>query len=207
VILAWHFVRGDRTLRDGRPLVVGEWLEHTGPLVLRKSGLHACVRAMDALMYAPGPVACRVECDGETLRDADKLVCRRRRAIWAVDATDTLRVFARRCALDVIHLWDAPEVVRRYLYGDESARASAEDAASRKVIGDAAMATAAGAAWAAAAENEALTSDCERAKEVAWWAAQAMRCISHVAGDCIRDQQNSTLETLLLALAPKEPTP
>ena len=37
MITAWHFVRTTESgpvLRDGRPVVVGEWSDHDGPLVL-----------------------------------------------------------------------------------------------------------------------------------------------------------------------------
>ena len=98
---AWHFVRQSDTgpvLRDGRPVVVGEWLEHTGPLELCKTGLHASEDILDAIGYAPGPVVCRVECEGATLRDADKLVCTRRRVEWMIDAESVLRLWACDCA-------------------------------------------------------------------------------------------------------------
>ena len=125
----WHFV-GD-TLRDGSPIPPdGEWLVHTGSVEICASGLHASLDPFDALKYAPGPILCRVELDDIVDRHDDKVVCRRRRIIERHDITDTLRLFARRCALDVIHLWDAPDVVRTYLEtGDETVRVAARDAA------------------------------------------------------------------------------
>ena len=156
MIEAWHFVCDDRKLRDGTPLEIGKRLVHDGPLVLCQSGYHASEKILDALQYAPGSVACRVQCDGDILRDTDKLVCRERTAIWALDATAVLRAFTRRCALDVIHLWDAPQVVRDYLTtGDESLRAAARAAAwaaardaARADARDAASAAASADAWA-----------------------------------------------------------
>jgi hypothetical protein len=51
--LAWHFLAdrdGRPVLRDGSSLVMGgETYRHTGPLVLCDSGLHASIRAIDAL--------------------------------------------------------------------------------------------------------------------------------------------------------------
>ena len=88
------------------------------------------------------------------------------------DATEPLRSFARQCALDVIHLWDAPAVVRQYLEtGDESlrdaaryaARAAAWDAAR-----DAAWDAARDAAWAAAWDAARAA-----AWDAAWDAARA----------------------------------
>ena len=137
MIRAWHFV-GD-TLRDGRPVPQdGVWLEHDGPLVICQSGLHASLDPFDALQYAPGPILCLVECDGDIHHQRDKLVCRRRRIVARRDATEGLRYFARMQALSVIHLWDAPDVVLDYLMtGDEAIRAAASAAARA-------------AAWAAA---------------------------------------------------------
>jgi hypothetical protein len=136
-VLAWHFV-GD-TLRDDRPIPAdGEWLEHEGPMILCESGLHASVDPFDALQFAPGGVLCRVECDGDMQHGSDKLIARRRRIVMRKDVTDLLRLFARRQALSVGHLWDMPAIVQQYLKtGAEELRSAAKDVASS-------------AAWAAA---------------------------------------------------------
>src|SRR5574343_375571 len=128
IIRTYHFV-SDK-LRDGRPVPPdGEWLVHDGKLVMCKSGLHASRHPFDALAYAPGPVLCLVDCDEIEAEENDKLVCRRRRIVARFDATTMLRAFARQCALDVIHLWNAPQVVRDYLTtGDESLRDAAGNA-------------------------------------------------------------------------------
>lgn len=127
--MAWHFV-GD-TLRDGRPIPPdGEWLTHDGEIVICSSGLHASPCLIDALAYAPGDTLCLVECEDVRDRHSDKLVCARRRIAWRIDATDLLRRFARKFALDVLHLWDAPAVVREYLEtGREDIRGDARAAA------------------------------------------------------------------------------
>ena len=161
--LAWHFV--GETLLDGRPVPPdGEWLEHDGPLVMCESGLHASIDPFDALLYAPGATLCRVELDGERVTGGDKTVARRRRILARVDLTADLWTFARQCALDVIHLWDAPDVVRRYLEtGDELLRAAAWDAA---------WAAAKAAAWDAA-KAAAWDAARDAAKAAAWDAAKA----------------------------------
>lgn len=150
---AYHFV--GETLRDGRPVPPdGEWLKHAGPLVMCESGLHASTHPFDALNYASGATLCLVEVDGEILRDTDKLVARRRRIIKRTDATELLRRFAREQALNVIHLWHAPALVRQYLEtGDETLRDAARDAAraaARDAARDAARVAARVAAVAAA---------------------------------------------------------
>lgn len=130
IIQAWHFV-GD-TLRDGRPIPPdGEWLIHDGPVIPCKSGLHASERIIDALKYAPGAVVCRVDLRGDILpHGGDKLATRERRILWRIDASEILRTFARRCALDMVHFWYAPDVVRRWLEtGDEKLRSAAWSAA------------------------------------------------------------------------------
>jgi hypothetical protein len=141
----WFF--GD-TLRDGGPIPAnGEWLEYSGKLILCKSGLHASECPFSALKYAPGPNMAMVDIDGEIVRGDDKLCASRRRIIARFDASDFLWEFARKQALSVIHLWDAPQIVREYLEtGDESAMAAARDAAmdaawdaARDAASDAAM--------------------------------------------------------------------
>ena len=94
--------------------------------MLCESGLHASVKPLDALKYAPGNTLCRVELAGEILEEADKCVAARRRIIWRFNAESLLREFARWCAIQVIDEWDAPDVVKRYLeIGDESLREEA----------------------------------------------------------------------------------
>jgi hypothetical protein len=160
MIRAWHFV--GKALRDGRPVPAdGEWLAHDGPLVLCESGLHFSVHPFDALTYAPGETLCLVECDGDVTQEGDKGVCRRRRIVARMDATELLRYFARMQALSVIHLWaDPPDVVLDYLMtGDEVLGAAASDAA---------MAAASAAAWAAA-----RAAAWAAANAAAWAAARA----------------------------------
>ena len=114
---------------------------------LCERGLHASLHPFDALQYAPGETLCLVELDGEILRGDDKVCARKRKIIARFDATDLLRDQARKSALSVIHLWDAPAVVREYLEtGDETKRAAAMAAAR-----DAASDTAWDAAYAARA--------------------------------------------------------
>ena len=174
-VLAWHFVGA--TLRDGRPIPAdGETLRHDGDLVLCETGLHASVRLINALSFAPGETLCRVRCEGRIIHDDDKLVCSERTILWRINATDLLREFARRCALDVVHLWDAPEIVLDYLRtGDETKRDAARDAA---------WAAAKDAAWAAA-------------RDAAWAAAWA------AAKDAAWDAQNTRLIGMVRAVMPE----
>jgi hypothetical protein len=128
---AYHFVGAE--LRDGRPVPPdGEWLVHEGPVELCASGLHFSRHPFDAMRWAPedGDTLCLVEVEDIVEEMANKGVCRRRLIVRRIDATELLRGFARWCALQVIHLWDAPDVVRRYLEtGDESLMAASRAAA------------------------------------------------------------------------------
>jgi hypothetical protein len=117
-------------------------------------------------------------------------LCRRRRILWRLEAGDLLRRFARECAADVLHLWDAPQVVKDYLKGgDESLRAAARDAA---------WAATWAAAWdaATAARDAARTRD---AASAAWHTARAdaaREAARDAAWDAAWDAQNTRLETL-----------
>ena len=85
----------------------------------------------------------------------DKFVGNRRRIFRSIDCERLLRQFARQCAMDVIDLRDAPQIVRDYLQsGDEHIRAAAWGAAW-------------GAAWDAARD-----AAWDAARDAAWGAAR-----------------------------------
>ena len=121
---AWHFLTADRHTGCGNILVkTGETQRVDPPAILCCNGLHASLKVLDALHYAPGPVVCRVEIGGQVTRGDDKLVATERTSLWMYNATDVLVRFARLCALDVAHLWGAPpEVVRCLRTGAGSKR-------------------------------------------------------------------------------------
>ena len=167
-MIGYHFT--DKTLRNGHPIPpIGEWLEHEGKIVPCESGLHASVHPYSALRYAPGAYLHIVELEGDLQghgNPVDKHVGRRRRILRTIDASDMLREFARWCALQVIHLWDAPEVVRDYLEtGDKNLSAAVRDAARA-------------AAWAAA-RDAARDSAMDSARDAAWDAAWAREVFQH----------------------------
>jgi len=175
-ILGWHFTETDRLAHgDDREIVVGQTLRHEGKLVPCESGLHLSVRAVDALKYAQGNICWRVRGSVERLSHGDpvdKWVCRERTALWRVDAEKLLRRFARSCALDVVHLWNPPKVVLRWLvYGKVRDQAAAR-AAARAVAGAAAWDAAQDAAWAAA-QAAARAAAQDAAQDAARAAARA----------------------------------
>ena len=177
--LAWHFLYPDSRLRTGEVAPPdGEWLKHDGPIVPCESGLHASEHAIDALRYAPHErevVLCRVELAGTIIEHGepvDKLVASERRILWRLDGETTdrvLREFARRSALQVLHLWYTRQAVRnRFGTGDEVFREVAWDAAGGAVW---AAVWAAEAAADAAAWNTAGVAADAAAWDAAWYAA------------------------------------
>ena len=176
-MLGWYFTQTEK-LRygDNRAIAVG--VTHTVDCepVLCEAGLHASRRLIDALKFAPGVILYRVRLGGKIIHGDDKSVATERTYIKRLDADKVLRAFARKCALDVVHLWDCPEVVREYLEtGDEKLRAAAGDAAR-----NAAWAAAGNAAWNAAGDA-AWAAAWNAAWNAAWAAAGA------AAGDAARD--------------------
>jgi len=196
---AWHFVRDNYTCGHGarRRVEPGQVRVHRGEIVPCSSGLHASVRAIDALGYAPGSIVCRVRCSGRIVHHGDKIVCSRREVLWVADAETELRSFARWCALQAIHLWDAPTVVRQYLEtGDEALRATAWSAL-RDAARDAAQGAARIAAWDAArsaARSAAWDASRATARAAAWSAARSAARTAH----------NAELERRLLTLGEGE---
>lgn len=180
----WYFAPKDRRLRfdDGRLIQAGTTHTVQPPIEPRKRGLHASRRAIDALQYAPSQVVCRVSLGGEIMHDGDKSCATERTYLSVIDAEDTLLAFARRCALDVIDLWGAPDIAREFLEtGDENIRAQVQKAAhfaaweaAWSAAGSTAQAAAWAAAWAAArpAREAALESAEEAARAAARQAAR-----------------------------------
>ena len=223
---AWHFLPEDRRLRWGSKEVVeaGRTYRAEGRLALCENGMHASVRAIDALGYAPGPIVCRVELLGEIIKDTDKAVARERHVLWMGDATLLLHEFALVCAEEALDATEARGLVvdprsrtalavkRRWLVGEvtdaELTAAQAAAWAAEAATRDAAWAAAASARDAARAAADA-TRDAAwaaawaaaRAAEDAAWAA-ARAAAQAAARDAAWAAQNVVLETMLESLAP-----
>jgi hypothetical protein len=220
-ILAWHFLPDDRKLRFApyTPVEPGQVLRVEGPLELCRRGLHASIRPLDALQYAPGSIVCRVEMGGDILHGDDKLCASERKTLWVADATNALHEFACLCA--------ERELLRRRRAGCEPdkrcwAAIEAKRAWLRGEIDDKALAAAADAAWAAARDAAARAAAWDAADAAAWaaadaawdaadaaWAAAdaadaAARAAARAAAwAAARAEQNAELERALGELAPK----
>ena len=136
-VRGWWFGTEDKRLGygDGRKIVIGKTHKVEGKIIPCERGLHLSVKPLDALRYASRLIIYKVVGSGTVIshgNPVDKYACSERTYIaGGVDASETLRTFARLCALDVIDLWDAPDVVIKYLKtGDESLRLAASWAAS-----------------------------------------------------------------------------
>ena len=188
---AWYFSNGDRRLRngDGREIRIGETHAVSGDIELCSHGLHASKKLIDAIYYAPGNIVYRVEMWGKVEEGGDKVVAQKRTYLsGGIDVSETLRKFARMCALDVIDMWESPDIVIRYLTtGDKSIQASAYGATLDAAPGDApdaawnaALASARAAAIdatpcaaLASARAAARAVACDSTCDSAWAAARA----------------------------------
>jgi hypothetical protein len=143
MILAWHFTR-DMT-QVGPPVPVpGQVIKYYEPLESLLSVPSASDRIIDALTAAPGHLLHRVRLGGKILRHGTRLVSSEWTFLWSIDAREILLDCARRWALDVLHLWTLPAMVKEYL---ETGREELRDAA---IAASLSVSAAASAAWSAA---------------------------------------------------------
>jgi hypothetical protein len=199
---AWHWVSADKMTRYAPrvPVIVGETLRVDPPVVLCERGLHASVRALDALQYALGPIICRVQLGGEIKHGDDKLVSTERTVLWMYDATNVLHEFACRSAetalliaqVEDARCWGAIEVKRAWLRGEAS---DSDLAAARDAAWDAAR-SAAGAAQAATLRD--IVGTPHRPYHVRW-AGGPIPSLAHAAYDS-RDEATGHLDPARLAV-------
>ena len=199
----WHFI-ADNKLRDGsEPAPVGGVERWDGPVVLCRSGLHACPRALDALKYAPsgapsGTIQVRlVLLSGIVLADDDKAAASERHILASADCTRELHEFALWCAESVRYLMvdsrstTALTVKRSWLDGQAT---DVELAAA----GVAAGAAARDAAWAAAGD---AAGDAARAAARAAAGAAARAAAWAAAGDAAWDAARAAARAAVWAAA------
>jgi hypothetical protein len=207
-ILAWHFLPEDRRLQYGDNRLVAAGRRHTvkGEIALCEHGLHASIKPLDAMEYAPSATVQRVKLSGTIIHGDDKLVASARTCLWIADAAPVLHEFACWCAEQALALIDNPdprsvaaiEAKRKWLHGeitddDLAAAGDAAGDAAWDAAGDAALDAALDAARAAAGDaawDAARAAARAAAGDAAWDAARA----------AARADQNAKLEELLLAL-------
>ncbi len=189
-VLAWHFVKDDGTNRDGIKEKIGQWYKVEGEIVPCQRGLHGSVRPLDALEFAPGLILRRTEHRGTIVEhNDDKIASSERRALWQIDATKLLHLFACWAAENALkdakvtdeRCWKAIKIKRQWLgkKATDEELAAAWDAASaaardaRAAASDAAWDAARDAAGAAAGADWDAASDAAWAARAAAWAASA----------------------------------
>ena len=215
---AWHFLPEDKKLKygDGREVVLGETITvDPAKLNLCNYGLHASVKALDALSFLnwPDAIICRVELGGKVLGEGDKHVASERTVIAWCDADAILHQFAIRVALDCLPYFEdefpgdlrprkAIETKMAYLQGratlkDLEAAAVAAAAAVREARAAAADSSAAAVAAAAAADSSAAAAvrEAPRSAWAAVWAA-ASWAAPRSAWAATREKYNTWLEEM-----------
>ncbi len=185
-IEAWHFLRKDGRLNypPYTKIRPGVTLKVKVPIALCGPGLHASLKALDALSYAPGAIVCRVRMSGDIIHGPDKLVASERTVIWMADATTLLHEIAAWVGRRVLkrerragrepdkRSWGALKAKQLWLQGK---------------ISDKELEAAARAAWAARAAMRASWAGIQtvwNAKRAAAWTAawEAARAAAWVAG-------------------------
>jgi hypothetical protein len=159
---AWWFEPPSGVLGygDGRKPCKGVTHAVTVNPVLCVAGLHASIEPLSALSYLTGFKLWRVELGGVVVSDTEKSVATKRRYLWSVDAKDVILTFARRCALDVVKLWDAPDLVVRFLKtGDPALATDAANYAATYAASYAAMAASYATDAASVASNAAYAAN------------------------------------------------
>jgi hypothetical protein len=203
-VLAWHFLRENRRLGfgDGRIVESGKTFQVEPPIELCERGLHASVRAIDAIEYAPGPIVCRVLLSGEILHGDDKAVATHRTVLWVADADAVLHEFA--CVIAERAL-DAAVAGRREAdpRSRNAIRVKRSWAAGNATYDE--LVAARDAAWGAAWSRAAALAAASCAWGAAWVSARdaARAAAKALAWVDVRDDQNRILEHMLLGLAPK----
>jgi len=124
---AYHFLQeGMMTaFGDEPPWSKGEPRTWEGKVVLCVAGYHSSPTWLDALEYAPGPMACIVDVSKPVEKDDDKQVSKTRTLVDYRDATRTLHQFACDCAEHALktngvtdeRIWNAPKTKRLWLDG------------------------------------------------------------------------------------------
>ena len=94
---SFYFSNKDRKLGygDGRRIVVGESHSVDGKPKACNHGLHASVKVIDALTYAPGSILYLVDVSGDLDQSDDTISGKKRTYLAEFDATQILRTFAK----------------------------------------------------------------------------------------------------------------
>ena len=189
-MIAYHFMReGLRSGAGEEPAwTLGEERSIEGEIVLCQHGYHSSPTLLDALQYAPGPIACLVEISEPEAQDEAKYVSRTRKLLAFADVSKELRQFAIDCAERALirereqgrepdeRSWKAVEAARAFLHEEiTSEEIEAAQAAAQAVAQPTDWEAARTAARVAAQEADlvaAWTTTQVVAKAAAWTVAR-----------------------------------
>ena len=134
----WHFLRKDYRLQFPPYTLVAPGMRLDLPIESRRRSLRASKKALDALLYASGPIACRVRLSGKMIEDINIVIAAECTYatectyLQMVDATNVLHEFACWCAENALTqerasgrepdplCWKAIEAKRAWLQGKMS---------------------------------------------------------------------------------------
>jgi len=96
--------------------ILGWMFEKSTELVPYENKYYLSTEPLGALSIAQGSFVHRVRCSGEITKNNNYAVFSQCTTVsGGINVRETLHHFARLCALDVIHLWDAPRSIIHYL--------------------------------------------------------------------------------------------
>ena len=97
----YYFSPLDKKLRYDDNRVIRKGLTHKvkGDIILCENGLHASMKPLDALQYAPSSYLWIVKLSGEVVHSDNKSVASERKYLYGFNADKLLREFARKQAL------------------------------------------------------------------------------------------------------------
>ena len=184
-LIAYWFAMADKQGRAYSPnkpdekWTVGQARTLNGEIIPCRYGFHGSSTLWQALDYAPGPLACKVELSGTIVQEHDKLAASQKTLLAAVNVERELRLFAADCAERVLHIFEL-----EYPHDDRprKAIAAARDYADGRIdyaAMAAAMAAAMVAARAVAMAKPAPWTAASAAWSPSWAARSAARAARH----------------------------
>jgi hypothetical protein len=164
---------------------IGQRRTLKGEIIPCQYGYHASPSLWDALRYAPGALACKVELSGTIVPHGDdKYAASTRKLVAAVNVERELRLFAADCAEHVLYLFEEK-------YPDDDRPRKAIQAARDFANGLITAANAAYAAYAAYAANAAVVANAANAAYAAANAYATNAAASYAAADAAHAAANA----------------
>lgn len=111
-LIAYWFAMADEQGRAYSPnkpderWEVGQTRTLNGEIIPCRYGFHGSPTLWQALKYAPGPIACKVELSGTIVQEHDKLAASQKTLLAAVNVERELQLFAADCAEHVLDLFE-----------------------------------------------------------------------------------------------------